>query len=69
MDKKNTANFPLDADESPEDEKPKSRITTRLLAVENDDNPRNSMKRSRRLSKKTTRSMVGSSMITAEGPD
>jgi hypothetical protein len=69
MDKKKTANFPLDADDSPEDEKPKSRITKRLLAVENDDNPRNSMKRSRRLSKKTTRSMVGSSMITAEGPD
>ena len=69
MDKKKTANFPLDADDSPEDEKPKSRITKRLLAVENDDNPRNSMKRSRRLSKKTTRSMVGSSMITADGPD
>ena len=69
MDKKKTANFPFDADDSPEDEKPKSRITKRLLAVENDDNPRNSMKRSRRLSKKTTRSMVGSSMITADGPD
>jgi hypothetical protein len=69
MNKKKTANFTEDADDSPEDEKLKNRITKRLLAVENDEDPRKSMRRSRRMSRNATRSMVGSSMITAEGPD
>ena len=68
MKQKKTGNFP-DEDDSPQEEKPKNRLTKRLLAVENEEDPRKSMRRSRRMSKKTTRSMLGSSMITAEGQD
>jgi hypothetical protein len=49
-------------------DKPSNRLTKRLLAVENDDeNRENSMRRSKRMSKKGKRSMLASSMISNDG--
>ena len=69
MNKGITASFQPVQDDSDEKEVLQNRLTKRLLAVEEDDyDTRRSMRRSRR-SKRATRSMLASSMISAEGHD